>query len=154
MTLKRQEDIHFYLTVIFIAKQYSICEQSGDTDEMLMKLLHSFTKVPNFPFMREKKKKMICKNLANQAITSAIGAEDRNDYHQAMLYVANGLLSCYEVIHGKEFMQIVENSLKVPLALLEKKNGIRDNEIDALLPASGLMARTELAKNGLYAGPI
>ena len=154
MTLKRQEEIDFYITVIFIAKQYSISEGVGETDEMLIELLQDFTKVPNFPFMREKKKKMICKNLANQAIASAIGAEERNDYNQGMLYVANGVLSCYEVIHGKEFMQIVENALKVPLALLEKKNGIRDDEVDALLSASGLMARTELAKNGLYAGPI
>ena len=154
MTLKRQEEVDFFITVIFIAKQYSICEGNSDTDEFLMGLLKDFSKGPNFPFMRDKKKKMICKNLANQAIASAIGAEDRNDYNQGMQYVANGVLSCYEVIHGKEFVQIIENALKVPLALLEKKKGIRDDEVNALIPASGLMARTELAKNGLYAGPI
>lgn len=154
MVLKAQEEVDFFITVIFIAKQNSFVSDNPENNKVLLDLLNGFAKVPNFPFMRDKQKKMAAKNIANQALKSAVGALDRKDHSQAKEYVAQGLLDCYQAIHSKEFVTIISDSLKVPLTMLKSKKGYSEDEVNSLLPAAGLMARTELAKNGLYVGPL
>jgi hypothetical protein len=154
MTLKNQEEVDFFITVIFIAKQNSFAPNNPEHNQLLLDLLNKFAKVPNFPFMRDKQKKMAAKNIANQALKSAAGALDRKDRSQVKEYVAQGLLDCYQAIQGKEFVAIITDALKVPLTMLQSKKGYSEDEVNFMLPAAGLMARTELAKNGLYVGPL
>lgn len=154
MVLKAQEEVDFFITVIFIAKQNSFTSNNPEHNQLLLDLLNEFAKVPNFPFMRDKQKKMAAKNIANHSLKSAAGALDRKDRTQAKEYVAQGLLDCYQAIHGEEFVTIISDSLKVPLTMLQSKKDYSEDEVNSMLPASGLMARTELAKNGLYVGPL